>query len=89
MDTQLSALRRKIDHVDSQIIQLLQDRMLIVEQVGIYKKENAVPVLDPDRWQEVLASRIKEGKTVGLNERFIQQLWDTIHEESLRLERSK
>lgn len=42
----LEELREKIDEVDGQLVQLIEQRMDIAGQIAGYKKENHLPVLD-------------------------------------------
>ena len=51
----LQELREKIDEVDGQLVQLIEQRMDIAGQIVDYKKENHLPVLDAAREREKLA----------------------------------
>ena len=42
----LQELREKMDEVDGQLVQLIEQRMDIAGQIADYKKENHLPVLD-------------------------------------------
>ncbi len=55
--SRLDELRAKIDHIDAQMITLFEKRMNLTQQVGEYKKENHLPVLDRAREEEVLAKK--------------------------------
>lgn len=50
----LDETRKQIDDVDKQIIELLEERMKLVQEVIAYKKENNLPVLDNSRENIVL-----------------------------------
>ncbi|URZ87784.1 chorismate mutase [Floricoccus penangensis] len=50
----LNETRKQIDDVDKQIIELLEERMKLVQEVITYKKENNLPVLDNSRENIVL-----------------------------------
>ncbi|OFI49066.1 chorismate mutase [Floricoccus tropicus] len=50
----LDETRKQIDGVDKQIIELLEERMKLVQEVIAYKKENNLPVLDNSRENIVL-----------------------------------
>lgn len=56
----LEALRSKIDDINSQLLTLFEQRMELTEQVAIYKKENNLPIFQPDREQEILSRIIKQ-----------------------------
>lgn len=55
--TELEAYRRQIDAIDQKLVPLFLERMAVTEQVGKYKKEKGLPVLDSAREQEVLAAK--------------------------------
>lgn len=59
----LSALRAKIDELDRQIVELLNQRAEVVVEVGKAKRADGTPVYSPDREQEVLqrVSRLNRG----------------------------
>jgi len=80
---QLELLRSKIDRIDDSIVELLSQRMSISEEIGVYKKENQVTILQLQRWQEILKRTLKSGKTLNLSDKFISSLYYAIHEESI------
>ena len=43
--------RKIIDELDDQIMKLLVDRLLIVKDIGLYKKQNKIPIYDASREQ--------------------------------------
>ncbi len=55
--TQLEDLRRQLDAVDREIVTLFEKRMGVAGQIGQYKLERGLPVLDTSREEAVLASR--------------------------------
>lgn len=89
MSIPLAKMRKQIDKIDKKILTLLRDRKTVVENIGHYKKVNGLEVLDRDRWLEVLESRTKQGETLGISRELIVAIWDAIHEESLRIEKSR
>ena len=80
---QLETLRSKIDRIDDSIVELLAQRMNISEEIGVYKKQNKVTILQVQRWQEILERTLKSGKAMNLSEKFISTLYHSIHEESI------
>jgi chorismate mutase len=81
--TQLDLLRAKIDRIDDSLVELLAQRMNISEEIGLYKKQNKVTILQLQRWQEILERNLKSGKTLNLSEKFITSMYYSIHEESI------
>lgn len=53
---ELTALRKQIDVIDRQLIDLLEQRMDIASSVAAYKKETGMPILDASREEEKLQS---------------------------------
>ena len=80
----LSALRRQIDGVDEQLLELLAKRMRISREIGVYKKEHNMPILQSPRYGEILENRAKAGAAMELNPDFVQAILKNIHEESVR-----
>ena len=55
--SQLDELRKEIDAIDAQMVRLFERRMEVTRQVGLYKLERDLPVLDLQREQAVLAQK--------------------------------
>lgn len=82
----LSILREQIDQLDDEIMSRLASRMKISEKIGQYKKENNVTILQVNRWEEIVQSRIALCKAMGLNEEFTADLLKLIHHESIQVQ---
>lgn len=82
----LSILREQIDHLDDEIMQKISSRMKISEKIGQYKKENNVTILQVNRWEEIVQTRIALCKAMGLNEEFTSELLKLIHHESIQVQ---
>jgi len=81
--TQLDQLRSDIDKIDDDIIQTLAARMNIAEKIGAYKKENNITILQVARWDDIFTKAIQSGNTLGLPEKFVRNLFNLIHKESI------
>ena len=88
MKNQLDGLRKQIDKIDESIVNLLAKRMRVVKKVGQYKKLKKLPPLDPARWQQVLNTKIKKAKSLGLDSEMVKKIYNLIHEEALKIEKS-
>ena len=86
INQELSASRKKIDSLDKLLISVLGSRQRIVQEIGVYKKKNNVPPLQPARFKEVVDRAITAGGKEGLSAEFIIELMNAIHKESLRVE---
>lgn len=82
--TMLTELREQIDHVDKELLEILAQRMDIVEKMGLYKKKNNVTVFQKNRWQEISETRNKWAEELGLNPEFMWDLFKVIHDASIR-----
>lgn len=80
----LSALRRQIDELDNNLLELLARRMRISEEIGVYKKEHNMPILQSQRYDEILKNRISQAEQMGLDAEFMKTVLVAIHEESVR-----
>ncbi|MBU8892069.1 MAG: bifunctional 3-deoxy-7-phosphoheptulonate synthase/chorismate mutase type II [Bacteroidales bacterium] len=80
----LETLRSQIDSIDQQMLELLSQRMNIVEEIGIYKSKNEVTILQLRRWEKIITTRLKLGKSLGLSEDFVKKLLQLVHKESIQ-----
>jgi chorismate mutase len=82
----LESLRLEIDKTDAELLHILARRMAIVGEIGKFKKENNVTILQIKRWRSMLRERIAQGREQGLNKAFLKQVLDFVHQESIRLQ---
>ncbi|HPG12955.1 MAG TPA: chorismate mutase [Chitinophagaceae bacterium] len=79
----LEAFRQKIDHLDDELMQILSQRMKIAEQIGAYKKDNKITILQTNRWNEIIEKASAKGEKIGLSKEFITRYFDAVHMESI------
>lgn len=79
----LGELRQQIDVFDDHLIDLLEKRMKIAEQIGKFKKENNITVLQSRRWDEIIRKSIEKGEAKGLSAEVIDAVFKAIHQESI------
>ena len=58
MTNQLEMLRQEIDSIDAQIFDLFEQRVTVAKQIGAYKKEHGLSVLDSSR-EDVKKEQVK------------------------------
>ena len=80
----LAGLRSEIDDIDSELLQLLARRMEVSAQIGEYKKNNNVTVVQMDRWKRILADHIATGAELGLDREVVHAVFEAIHQASIR-----
>jgi chorismate mutase len=81
--TELTLLRERIDQVDDELLSLLNRRMKIADEVGIYKKENNLTILQTARWNEILERALAKGNALTLSKEFLVKYFDAVHMESI------
>lgn len=82
----ISNLRKEIDKVDHEILELLAKRMENSKRIALHKMKDNISIYQPERWEEVVKSRVKDGLNHDLSEDFVLKLYQLIHEESIHLQ---
>lgn len=80
----ISALRKQIDDLDNQLMELLSKRMRVCREIGHYKKEHNMTVLQTSRYNEIMNKRGAQGSLCGMDPNFIKTIFEAVHEESVR-----
>lgn len=79
----LENLREKIDVIDYQLIDMLEHRFKLVDEIGKLKKENDVVVLQLERWKQIIESRLDYSNASGISREFLLRVLQMIHKESI------
>ena len=82
----IDQLRAKIDILDENILYTLASRMKISRQIGEYKRNNNIAILQTSRWDAILAKVIEKGEEYGLSEKFVKDVFNAIHEASVEIQ---
>lgn len=80
----INALRKQIDEIDMSILEILAKRMRISREIGQYKKEHDIAILQSQRYDEIISKRVADGKSMSMGEEFLNTVFEAIHEESVR-----
>ncbi len=83
-DTVLNTLRRKIDILDNELIELLKMRFSVTADIGLAKKDFDVEAIQMDRFKKLLNNRKLSAKENGLSVKFIEDIFNSIHDESVK-----
>jgi chorismate mutase len=81
---ELAWLRAEIDELDDQLWETIAWRMEVSERIGEWKKAHGVQALQPQRYEEIVKQRKEWAEQKGLSEELVQNLFDAIHQESLK-----
>ena len=80
----INELRKQIDELDNNLMDLLSKRMRVSREIGQYKKEHNMTVLQTSRYNEILDKRGAQGSLCGMDAKFIKEIFEAIHEEYVR-----
>ena len=80
----LTLLRQQIDVLDNELLEVLNKRMRVSREIGQYKKEHRMPVLQAGRYDDIIQSRVKLAMEMGMSSDFMKSVLAAIHEESVR-----
>lgn len=80
----IDELRLKITNLDDRLFDILSARMNMSEEVGRFKLQHNITILQQERWIKIIESRLSKSDNYQLSERFIRQIMDAIHQESIR-----
>jgi chorismate mutase len=82
--TRLEELRAVINKLDNDLLELLAKRMAVSTQIGAYKRDNNVTVLQVAHWKKLIETGITRANLLGLPKGFVKGLYQLIHDESIR-----
>ena len=82
----IDQLRAKIDVIDENLLYTLASRMKVSRQIGQYKKDNNIAILQASRWDAILAKVVEKGKEYDLPEKFLTAVFNAIHEASVEVQ---
>lgn len=80
----LRELRKQIDECDNNLMQELSKRMRVAREIGTYKKEHNITVLQASRYTEILDKYASQAENMNMDAEFIKKVFEAIHEESVR-----
>lgn len=80
----IASLRKQIDEIDMNITEVLAKRMRISREIGQYKKEHGMAILQAERYDEIIKMRMSNGSSMGMDPEFMKVVFEAIHSESVR-----
>lgn len=86
MTNKLSELRKIIDEIDDELLNVLRRRIQIIEEIGRYKKDHNITIFQLERWQEILRTRGQWADKIGLSRQHVEKICQLLHEESIRIQ---
>ena len=85
LEHDLDELRRRIDDIDSQILELVAARVRVVLEVGDHKRRHGLPVYDPERERRLL-ERLCDNPPPPLDQDTVRRVFERLVDEARRIE---
>ena len=82
----LRLYRNELDLIDTNLIEILRDRMAISEEIGKLKHKENVAILQSDRWSDILAHMTSLAEQNGMSIEFVEKIFKAIHVESINIQ---
>ena len=83
-DIRLNSLRNQIDDIDDSIITALSERMSVSREKAKVKKQHNLATFQSNRWEKVLTGILKDAASNNLDTNFVKELYEIIHQESIK-----
>lgn len=81
----LNSSRQRIDHIDDQIVKLLNERATVVREVGVVKTRFHAPASAPGREEQVL-HRVSDQARAPLTQEAVRRIYQTLLAEMSAME---
>ena len=81
---EIEEIRTEVADLDDRIFDLLMKRMKLSDLVGQLKRENNITILQQEHWNKIISKRLEKSEDYNLNKKFVRQVMDAIHQESIR-----
>jgi len=86
MNQEIENLRKKIDKINNELINLLAERQKLCKEIGKIKKQDGLKIIDKEREQEMLSELKEKAKKLNLDEDYIENLFKLIIENSRKIQ---
>jgi chorismate mutase len=85
---ELAECRRKIDVLDMQLLELLNERTRIVEQIGRIKQHLSLPIYEPKREEDVFRN-VTTRNSGPLSSEAVKRVFERIIDEMRNIQKDK
>jgi len=83
LNNELNILREKIDVLDSELVEKLNLRTSLVEEIANLKLENNITIFQLDRWFQILEERRSQALINGMDPKMVTDMFKLIHKYSI------
>lgn len=82
----LHKIRLDVDEIDAELLQILARRMEKIEEIGRIKMDQNITILQIDRLRQMIKTRLKSAKELGLDNGFVLKMLQLVHKESIQVQ---
>lgn len=84
---QLISMRKLVDRIDREFLNLLSARQQLAEAIGKIKKQNNISITNPLREQVILCRTVSIARKKKLDEEFVKKIFKLIIKQSRKIQR--
>ena len=85
-ERKLNLIRNEIDDMDHELLNILNRRNKKTKEIGNYKKQHSITVLQIERLRIMMKERLIYAQDLGLDSNYINKLLQLVHKESIRIQ---
>jgi chorismate mutase-like protein len=74
----LTFYRKNIDEIDNKIIALISERLELCKEIASYKHQENIPMMQPERVEQVKKNRRILAKELNINPAVVEQIYELI-----------
>ena len=82
----VKALRQRIDKLDENIVETLNFRTELVEEIARFKLENNLTIFQLERWFEILYKRKEQAINLRMDPKMVRDIFELIHKYSILIQ---
>lgn len=86
MNTEIENLREQINNLDKELIKTLEKRFEVCREIGKIKNQKGFGIEDKSREEEIIKHKLEMS---SLSNDFVKRLFETIMEESKRIQKER
>jgi chorismate mutase len=86
LENHLQQFREQIDSIDHQLLDLLAQRNDIVRRIGQYKQQNNLSIFQLKRWENIITTRMNQGRNLDIPEEYLLKMLQIIHKMSIQIQ---
>ena len=83
LNQELFKMRKLIDNLDKQMVELLHSRTNLVKNIADFKLKNNITIFQLERWYEILKLRKQQANELEIDDKMVTDIFEVIHKYSI------